>query len=110
GDEAIVLEPAYDSYTPVIEAAGAKPVPVSLEPPRWSLPLERLEAAFSSRTKLIVLNTPMNPTGKVFTRAELNAIAALLIRHDAYAVCDEVYEHLVFSDHRHIPLMTLPGM
>ncbi|PKQ06626.1 MAG: aminotransferase [Alphaproteobacteria bacterium HGW-Alphaproteobacteria-11] len=110
GDEAIVLEPAYDSYKPVIEAAGAKAVPVSLEPPLWSLPLESLEAAFSDRTKLIVLNTPMNPTGKVFTRAELDAIAALLIRHDAYAVCDEVYEHLVFSGHRHIPLMTLPGM
>jgi len=110
GDEAIVLEPAYDSYKPVIEAAGAKAVAVSLEPPHWSLPLERLEAAFSDRTKLIVLNTPMNPTGKVFTGAELDAIAALLIRHDAYAVCDEVYEHLVFSGHRHIPLMTLPGM
>ena len=110
GDEAIVIEPAYDSYKPVIEAAGAKAVPVSLEPPHWSLPLERLAAAFSDRTKLIVLNTPMNPTGKVFTRAELEAIAALLIRHDAYAVCDEVYEHLVFSGRRHIPLMTLPGM
>jgi len=110
GDEAIVLEPAYDSYKPVIEAAGAKAVPVSLEPPHWSLPLQRLAAAFSAKTKLIVLNTPMNPTGKVFTGAELAAVAALLIRHDAYAVCDEVYEHLVFSGHRHIPLMTLPGM
>lgn len=110
GDEAIILEPAYDSYKPIIEAAGAKVVSVALEPPLWTLPLERLAAAFSPRTKLILLNTPMNPTGKVFTRAELDAIAALLIEHDAYAVCDEVYEHLVFSGHRHVPLMTLPGM
>lgn len=110
GDEAILIEPAYDCYKPIIEAAGARVVTVSLEPPHWSLPLERLEAAFSGKTKLIVVNTPMNPIGKVFTRRELEAIAALLVRHDAYAVCDEVYEHLVFSGHRHIPLMTLPGM
>jgi aspartate/methionine/tyrosine aminotransferase len=110
GDEAILIEPAYDSYKPVIEAVGAKIVTVALEPPFWSLPLDKLAAAFSSKTKLILLNTPMNPTGKVFTRAELDTIAALLVKHDAYAVCDEVYEHLVFSGHKHIPLMTLPGM
>lgn len=110
GDEAIILEPAYDSYKPMIEAAGAKAISVALTPPNWSLPLAELEAAFSSRTKLILLNTPMNPTGKVFTREELEAIAALLIRHDAYAICDEVYEHLVFAPATHIPLMTLPGM
>ena len=110
GDEAILIEPAYDSYRPIIEAVGAKVVTVALEPPHWSLPLQALEAAFSDRTKLILLNTPMNPTGKVFARAELEAIAALMIRHDAYAVCDEVYEHLVFSGAAHIPLMTLPGM
>ena len=110
GDEAIILEPAYDSYKPIIEAMGAKVVSVALEPPFWSLPLEKLAAAFSDRTKLILLNTPMNPTGKVFTLEELQAIADLVVKHDAYAVCDEVYEHLVFSGHRHIPLMTLPGM
>lgn len=110
GDEAIIFEPAYDSYRPVIEAAGAKVVAVPLEPPHWSLPMEKLEAAFSDRTKLVVLNTPMNPIGKVFTRNELAAIAALMQRNDTYAVCDEVYEHLVFSGHAHVPLMTLPGM
>ncbi|MES1990228.1 MAG: aminotransferase [Pseudomonadota bacterium] len=110
GDEAIILEPAYDSYKPIIEAMGAKCVSVSLEPPHWTLPAERLAAAFSAKTKLILLNTPMNPTGKVFTRDELQLIADLVIRHDAYAVCDEVYEHLVFSGHTHIPLMTLPNM
>ncbi|MFZ2469954.1 MAG: aminotransferase [Parvibaculum sedimenti] len=110
GDEAIILEPAYDSYKPMIEAMGAKVVSVALEPPFWSLPIEKLASAFSDKTKLILLNTPMNPTGKVFTLVELQAIADLVVRHDAYAVCDEVYEHLVFSGHRHIPLMTLPGM
>ncbi|MEX1154417.1 aminotransferase [Parvibaculum sp.] len=110
GDEAILFEPAYDSYKPVIEALGARAVPVALEAPHWSLPLEALEAVFSDRTKLVLLNTPMNPTGKVFSRAELEAIAALMLRHDAYAVCDEVYEHLVFSGAAHVPLMALPGM
>ncbi|MDO8289376.1 MAG: aminotransferase [Parvibaculum sp.] len=110
GDEAIILEPAYDCYKPIIEAMGAKCISVPLEPPHWTLPAERLAAAFSSKTKLILLNTPMNPTGKVFTRDELQLIAGLVIKHDAYAVCDEVYEHLVFSGHTHIPLMTLPGM
>jgi aspartate/methionine/tyrosine aminotransferase len=110
GDEAIIFEPAYDSYRPVIEAAGAKVVAIPLEPPHWSLPMEKLEAAFSDKTKLVLVNTPMNPIGKVFTKDELGRIAALMERHDAYAVCDEVYEHLVFSGHAHVPLMTLPGM
>ncbi len=110
GDEAILIEPCYDSYRPVVEAAGATVKTVALQPPHWSLPVEALEAAFSDKTKVIVLNTPMNPIGKVFTREELAAIAGLLEKYDAYAVCDEVYEHLVFSGHQHIPLMTLPGM
>ncbi|MGV8996988.1 MAG: aminotransferase [Parvibaculaceae bacterium] len=110
GDEAIILEPAYDCYKPIIEAMGATCISIPLEPPHWTLPAERLAAAFSSKTKLILLNTPMNPTGKVFTRDELQLIADLVIKHDAYAVCDEVYEHLVFSGHTHIPLMTLPHM
>jgi len=110
GDEAILIEPCYDSYRPVVEAAGATVKTVALQPPHWSMPVEALEAAFGEKTKLIVLNTPMNPIGKVFTRDELEAIARLLEKYDAYAVCDEVYEHLVFSGHTHIPLMTLPGM
>lgn len=110
GDEAILIEPAYDSYRPIIQAAGAKPVAVSLEAPHWSLPVEKLKAAFSDKTRLIILNNPMNPTGKVFTREELQIIADLVIKHDCYAICDEVYEHLVFSGARHIPLMSFPGM
>ncbi len=110
GDEAVLLEPFYDCYLPLIEQCGAVARCVALEPPHWSLPVEKLEAAFSDRTKLIVLNTPMNPTGKVFSRPELQIIAGLIEKHDAYAVCDEVYEHLTFGHHTHVPLMTLPGM
>jgi aspartate/methionine/tyrosine aminotransferase len=80
-----------------------------MQPPSWSLPIDDLARAFSPRTKLLVLNSPMNPSGKVFAPTELAAIARLLIEHDVYAVCDEVYEHLLF-DHAHVPLMTLPGM
>ena len=110
GDEVVLLEPAYDTYSPVIRRLGAIPRSVRLVPPSWSLPREELAAAFSARTKLLVLNSPMNPAGKVFSRDELAVIAGLLEQHDAFAVCDEVYEHLVFGDARHVPLMTLPGM
>ena len=110
GDEVVLLEPAYDTYAPVIRRLGAVPRSVRLVPPTWSLPREELAAAFSPRTKLLVLNSPMNPSGKVFTRDELDFLAGLVIQHDAFAVCDEVYEHLIFGDARHIPLMTLPGM
>jgi aspartate/methionine/tyrosine aminotransferase len=81
-----------------------------VEPPDWTLPREALEAAFGPRTKALLLNSPMNPTGKVFTADELAFIAGLLQKHDAYAICDEVYEHLVFAPAKHIPLMSLPGM
>jgi aspartate/methionine/tyrosine aminotransferase len=110
GDEVVVIEPLYDSYLPIIRRAGGVPRLVRLVPPAWTLPRAELEAAFSPRTKLIVLNSPMNPNGKVFDVDELGFIASLVARHDAYAVCDEVYEHLVFDGHRHMPLMTLPGM
>ena len=81
-----------------------------LTPPAWQLPLDALAAAFSPRTKLLVLNTPMNPTGRVFTVDDLTWLAAELVAHDVYALCDEVYEHLTFGAARHVPLMTLPGM
>jgi N-succinyldiaminopimelate aminotransferase len=110
GDEVVLIEPLYDTYLPVVKLLGAVPRLVRLAPPRWELPRAELAAAFGPRTKAILLNTPMNPTGKVFTAAELAFIADLLQRHDAYAVCDEVYEHLTFDGWRHIPLMTLPGM
>jgi len=110
GDECVLIEPLYDTYLPVVRMLGATPRLVRLQPPRWELPRAELAAAFGPRTKALVLNTPMNPTGKVFTAAELAFIAELLQKHDAYAVCDEVYEHLTYDGWRHIPLMTLPGM
>lgn len=110
GDQVVLIEPVYDSYLPIIELAGATARLVRLEPPDWHLPEAALRAAFTDKTKALVLNSPMNPVGKVFTGDELRLIAELVTAHDAYAICDEVYEHLVFSGHRHIPLMTLPGM
>lgn len=110
GDEVVLFEPLYDTYLPVIRLLGAVPVLVRLAPPRWELPRAELAAAFGPKTKAILINTPMNPCGKVFTSAELAFIADLLQKHDAYAVCDEVYEHLTFDGWRHIPLMTLPGL
>ncbi|TAN60766.1 MAG: aminotransferase, partial [Magnetospirillum sp.] len=110
GDEVVLIEPLYDSYLPIIRRAGGIPKLVRLAPPHWAPPREALAAAFSERTKLIVINSPMNPAGKVWDPDELAFLAGLLERHDAYAVCDEVYEHLVYDHRRHIPLMTLPGM
>jgi N-succinyldiaminopimelate aminotransferase len=110
GDEVVLLEPAYDTYAPVIRRLGAVPRAVRLVPPTWSLPRDEVAAAFSPRTKMLLLNSPMNPAGKVFTLDELSFLASLVQRHDAFAVCDEVYEHLVFGPARHVPLMTLPGM
>lgn len=110
GDEVVLIEPLYDTYLPVVRMLGAVPKLVRLEPPDWALPHAALADAFGPATKAIVLNSPMNPCGKVFTADELGFIAELVLRHDTYAICDEVYEHLTFGGKRHIPLMTLPGM
>jgi aspartate/methionine/tyrosine aminotransferase len=110
GDEIVLIEPLYDTYLPIVRMLGAVPKLVRLQPPAWDLPREELAAAFGPRTKAILLNTPMNPTGKVFSVDELRFIAGLLQQHDAYAICDEVYEHLVFAPAVHTPLMALPGM
>lgn len=110
GDEVVLIEPLYDSYLPIIRLAGGVPKLVRLEPPNWDLPREALARAFSDKTKLILLNTPMNPASRVFDAEELQFIADLVIKHDAYAVCDEVYEHLIYDGQDHVPLITLPGM
>jgi N-succinyldiaminopimelate aminotransferase len=110
GDEVVLIEPLYDTYLPMVRMLGGVPKLVRLEPPEWKLPRAALAAAFGPKTKAILLNTPMNPASKVFTADELGFIAGLLQQHDAYAICDEVYEHLVFDGLKHIPLMTLPGM
>lgn len=109
GDEVVLIEPLYDTYLPMVRLLNAVPVCVRLEPPDWTLPLDALKAAFGPKTKAILLNSPMNPTGKIFSQAELESIAALVQEHDAYAICDEVYEHLTFHV-KHSPLMTFPGM
>jgi aminotransferase len=108
GEEVIVFEPFYENYGPDSILCDARPVYVPLEPGQ-PLDLERLGAAFSSRTRAIIVNTPANPSGRVLTRAELAGIAELCQRHGAYAVTDEIYEHILY-DGEHIPLATLPGM
>ena len=110
GDECVLIEPLYDTYLPVVKLLGAVSKLVRLSPPNWELPRAELAAAFGPKTKAILFNTPMNPAGKVFTAAELAFLADLIQRHDCYAICDEVYEHLTFDGWKHIPLMTLPGM
>jgi N-succinyldiaminopimelate aminotransferase len=109
GDEVVVFEPFYDSYGAAIAMAGAQRRVVPLEPPDWSFDPDRLAAAVTPRTRLVLVNSPHNPTGKVFSADELAVIAEVCTRHDLLAVTDEVYEHLVFEG-RHVPLATLPGM
>ncbi|WP_399495233.1 pyridoxal phosphate-dependent aminotransferase [Streptomyces sp. P9(2023)] len=112
GDEVIALEPYYDSYAACIAMAGGTRVPVTLRPHEgaYHLDLDELRAAVTDRTRLILLNTPHNPTGTVLTRAELTAIAELAVSRDLLVVTDEVYEHLVFDDAEHLPIASLPGM
>ncbi|GAB3248108.1 pyridoxal phosphate-dependent aminotransferase [Alteromonas gracilis] len=110
GDEVVVLEPFYDSYRAMIQFAGGVRRPVTLHAPDFRLDADELRAAVTDRTRLILLNTPHNPTGTVLTRAELQAVADVAIEHDLIVVTDEVYEHLVFTGHEHVPISTLPGM
>jgi aspartate/methionine/tyrosine aminotransferase len=112
GDEVIVFEPFYDAYVPTIGFAGATARPVTLRAPDWSFDPAELAAACTPRTRMILLNTPHNPTGKVFSREELAQIADLCIEHDLIAVTDEVYDRIVYTDTgaTHLPLATLPGM
>lgn len=110
GDEAVLLAPFYECYAPQIEATGATISFVNLEPPEWRLNADALEAAITDKTKLIVINTPHNPLGKVMTRKELGLVAAAARKHDLIVICDEVYEHLIFDRRPHIPLMKLNGM
>jgi aspartate/methionine/tyrosine aminotransferase len=109
GDEVVIFEPFYENYGPDAILSGASPRYVTLHEPDWSIDPDELRAAFGPRTRGIVVNSPHNPTGKVFTREELQLIADLCIEHDVIAFTDDIYEHLVF-DGEHIPLATLPGM
>ena len=109
GDEVIVLEPFYENYGPDTDIAGARPMYVSLRPPENTFDRDELRKAFGPRTKAIIVNTPNNPTGRVFTRDELTFIAGLCVEHDVVAVTDEIYEHIRYEG-EHIPIATLPGM
>ncbi|HSF26819.1 MAG TPA: pyridoxal phosphate-dependent aminotransferase [Actinomycetes bacterium] len=109
GDEVLMFEPYYDSYAACVALGGATRRCVTLRAPDFAVDLDELRAAVSPRTRVVLLNSPHNPTGKVFTRGELEAIAAVCIEHDLVAITDEVYEHLVY-DGQHVPLSTLPGM
>ena len=110
GDEVIVFEPFYESYHPDTLLCGAERKLVKLHAPDWHFDPDELRRAFSPRTKAIIVNTPHNPTGKVFTREELMLIASLCQEFDALAITDEIYEHIVYDGLEHIPIITLPGM
>ncbi len=110
GDEVVVFEPFYENYGPDSIITGAVPRLVSLRPPDWTFDEGELRAAFGPRTRAIVINTPNNPTGTVFTREELAAIADLCVEHDAIAITDEIYEHITYDGAEHVPIATLPGM
>ncbi len=110
GDEVIIFEPFYENYGPDAILSGATPRYVALRPPDWDFDRAELEAAFSNKTKAIIINTPNNPTGKVFSRDELQFIAGLCMKWDALAVTDEIYEHIVYDGHSHCAIATLNGM
>ena len=109
GDEVIIFEPYYENYGPDAILAGAIPTFVPLERPHWTIDPDRLAKAFTKRTKAIVLNTPHNPTGRVFTRAEMTMIAELCIKHDVWVITDEIYEHIRYAGEHHVMAMW-PGM
>jgi aminotransferase len=110
GDEVVVFEPFYENYAPDTRLCGATRKLVRLHAPDWSIDEQELRRAFTAKTRAIIINTPHNPTGKVFSREELSLIAELCQEHDALALTDEIYEHIVYDGAQHIPIITLPGM
>jgi len=110
GDQVVVFQPFYDSYLPIIRRAGGVPRLVSLQPPQWRFDRAMLEAAFTERTRFVVLNNPINPAGVVLPEADLALLAEFCVAHDVIAICDEVWEQVVFGNAVHRPLIAFPGM
>ncbi|WID94423.1 aminotransferase [Bosea vestrisii] len=110
GDEVVLFEPMYDAYLPLVRRAGGIPRFVTLTPPEFGLSEEALAQAFSPKTRVVLFNNPLNPTATNFSEADLDLLASFCVRHDAVAICDDVWEHVVFDGHRHAPLMSRPGM
>lgn len=110
GDEVVLFEPMYDAYLPLVRRAGGIPKFVTLTPPAFGLSEEALAKAFSPKTRAVLFNNPLNPTATIFSEADLDLLADFCVRHDAVAICDDVWEHVVFDGHRHKPLMSRPGM
>jgi aspartate/methionine/tyrosine aminotransferase len=110
GDEVVVFQPVYDSYLPIIRQAGGIPRLLRLEPPHWRLSEEMLRGAFNHKTKAVLFNNPLNPAAVVYPREDLNLLARFCQEFDTIAICDEVWEHVIFDGREHIPLITIPGM
>lgn len=110
GEELVIIEPFHENYLAAAAFAQAKPVYVPLEPPHYQLDLDRIRAAFTPKTKAIILNSPHNPTGRVFSRTELEGLAALCLEFNVAVITDEIYDHIYYDDHKHIPIATLDGM
>ena len=110
GDEVLIFQPAYDAYAPLVRRAGGVPRFVTLRPPGWRLVEADIAAAISPKTRLVLFNDPLNPAGRAFDAAEVAMLARLCTTHDLIAICDEVWEHVLFDGRAHIPLISLPGM
>lgn len=110
GDEVVLFEPMYDAYLPLVRRAGGIPKFVTLTPPHFGLTEAALAKAFSPKTKVVLFNNPLNPTATIFSRADLDLLADFCVRHDAIAICDEVWEHVVFDGHRHASVLGRPDM
>ncbi|MBI2253812.1 MAG: aminotransferase [Proteobacteria bacterium] len=110
GDEVVLFQPMYDAYLPLVKRAGGVPRFVSLRPPHWGLDEAQLKAVFNSRTRVVLLNHPLNPTGSVFSRADLDLLAKYIVEHDCILICDEVWEHVLFYNVAYNPTLTLPEL
>lgn len=110
GDEVVLFQPMYDAYLPLVKRAGGIPRFVTLRPPHWRIEEEQLRAVFNKKTRVVLLNNPLNPTATVFAREDLELLGRYLVEFDAVAVCDEVWEHVLFDDVAHTPLLTLPAL